>query len=311
VHTLIRAIRGDYKPAHVTIKVPIISPTVLQWTGASRWMDLVQRALIWEARGPDVVVNVFSGLPWSHVPDVGMIFRVLANGDPELAKRIGDDMAHAAGRLRQALLSTATMHLIPDGMALARQAVAAGETAVVLADHSDRSSYATWLLREIIVQDLSSALIVTVADADAIATLTANGAKAGDAFDMTIRGRVDVSAAEPVRITGTIRRVGSGLRPDQTWVSVAFGRDNVVIISPYLAELQDPAWLHLAQGDFKVIAIKSRVHFRRGFHGTGFARMILLVKPTEPFLGTVRPDALAYQNVDLARYYPFGNPSFP
>ena len=26
-------------------KVPIISPTVLQWTGASPWMDLVQRAL--------------------------------------------------------------------------------------------------------------------------------------------------------------------------------------------------------------------------------------------------------------------------
>src|SRR5258708_38295568 len=28
--TLVRAIRGDYKPAHVTAKIPIISPTVLQ-----------------------------------------------------------------------------------------------------------------------------------------------------------------------------------------------------------------------------------------------------------------------------------------
>ena len=32
---LVRAIRGDYKPAHVTVNVPIISPTVQQWTGAS------------------------------------------------------------------------------------------------------------------------------------------------------------------------------------------------------------------------------------------------------------------------------------
>ena len=47
------------------VKVPIISPTVLQWTGASPWMDLVQRALIWEAREPDVYVNVFFGFPWS------------------------------------------------------------------------------------------------------------------------------------------------------------------------------------------------------------------------------------------------------
>jgi len=53
------------------------------------------------------------------------------------------------------------------------------------------------------------------------------------------------------------------------------------------------------------------VHFRRGFHDTGFARTILLVEPTEPFLGTVRLDALPYQNVDLQGYYPYGEPSFP
>ena len=58
-----------YQPAHVTVKVPIISPTVVQWTGASPWMDLVQRALTWEAREPDVYVNVFFGFPWSDVPD--------------------------------------------------------------------------------------------------------------------------------------------------------------------------------------------------------------------------------------------------
>jgi microcystin degradation protein MlrC len=51
---LVRAIRGDYKPAHVTLKIPIISATVVQWTGASPWSDLVQRALVWEAREPDV-----------------------------------------------------------------------------------------------------------------------------------------------------------------------------------------------------------------------------------------------------------------
>ena len=49
-----------------TVKVPIISPTVVQWTGASPWMDLVQRALTWEAREPDVYVNVYFGFPWSE-----------------------------------------------------------------------------------------------------------------------------------------------------------------------------------------------------------------------------------------------------
>ena len=68
---LVRAIWDDYRPEHVTVKVPIISPTVVQWTGASPWMDLVQRALTWEAREPDAYVNVFFGFPWSDVPDVG------------------------------------------------------------------------------------------------------------------------------------------------------------------------------------------------------------------------------------------------
>ena len=74
---LVRAIRGDYAPATVTERVPIISPTVLQWTGASPWMDLVQRALTWEAREPDVYVNFFFGFPFADVPDVGMTFQVM------------------------------------------------------------------------------------------------------------------------------------------------------------------------------------------------------------------------------------------
>jgi microcystin degradation protein MlrC len=117
-------------------------------------------------------------------------------------------MAGMAWRMRDALLTSTEVHLIPAGVAFAKQAVAAGDTPVVLADHSDRSGSATWLLREIIAQDLSDTLIATVADAEAIATLLAQGAKSGAAFDMAIGGRVDVSAGEPVRIRGTIRRVG-------------------------------------------------------------------------------------------------------
>ena len=62
---------------------------------------------------------------------------------------------------------------------------------------------------------------------------------------------------------------------------------------------------------FKVFAIKSRVHFRRGFHDSGFAKTILLVEPEPPFLGTVRLEALPYRNVDISKFYPYGDASFP
>ena len=310
---LVRAIRGNYAPSHVTVKVPIISPTVLQWTGASPWMDLVQRALTWEAREPDTYVNFFFGFPWADVPDVGMTFQVLTNGKPDLARRIADDMAQAAWRQRHALLQTTKIHIIPDGVALAKQAVADGAVPVVLADHSDRSGYATWLLQEIMAQGLAKTLIVTIADRPTIEALTTSGVKPGDAFEMGVGGLADPSAGQPVAIRGTVLGVTAGWSgDDEVWVSIGFGNGNVLVISPYLAQILTPASLAaigIDPADFDVIAIKSRVHFRRGFHDTGFAKTILLVEPAEPFLGTVRLDGLSYENVDLAAYYPYGDPT--
>jgi microcystin degradation protein MlrC len=303
---LVRAIRGTYQPAHATVKVPIISPTVVQWTGASPWMDLVQRALTWEAREPDVYVNVYFGFPWSDVPDAGMTIQAITNGDADLARRIADDMAHFAWRQRDALLHSTKVHTIPEGVALAKQAVAAGEVPVVLADHSDRSGYATWLLREIVAQGLSRTLIATVADARAIDAL--KSVNAGDSFDMAVGGLADESAGDPVRITGTVVHVSE--RYGQRWVSVEFGHGNMLVISPFLVQIMEPSTLVEIGVDlaaFQVIAIKSRVHFRRGFDDSGFARKILLVEPTQPFLGTIHLDALKYENVELANFYPYGD----
>ncbi len=309
--TLVRAIRGDYKPVHVTVRVPIITATVLQWTGASPWMDLVQRALTWEAREPDTYVNIFFGFPFADVPDVGMTVQVLTNGKPELASRVARDLAQAIWRQREALLTKTKVHKIPDGVALVREAVARGATPVVLADHSDRSGYATFLLREIIAQNLANALIATIADAKATAAVKASGAKAGDPFDMAVGGLADESAGEPVRIQGTILTVAEG--HGQFWVVVRFGQNNVLILSTFLVQVIEPFSLKELGLDitkFDVFAIKSRVHFRRGFDDNGFAKTILLVEPTEPFLGTTRLDKLPYENVDIKQFYPYGNPTF-
>jgi microcystin degradation protein MlrC len=309
---LMRAIRGDYRPAYGVRKVPILTATVRMWTGASPWMDLIQRALTWEAREVDVYVNVFFGFPFADVPDVGITVQVLTNGNAKLAGDIADDIANLAWRKREKLLSSTRIHSIADGVALAKAAMAKGETPVVLADHSDRSGSATFLLKEIIAQGLSQVLIATIADAKATAKLQADGARTGDPIDMEIGGLVDDSAGTPVRIQGTILRTGEG--HGQFWVVVRFGRDNVLILSTYLVQMMEPfslGALGLDIHSFKAFAIKSRVHFRKGFDDNGFAKTILLVEPPRPFLGTVHLDALPYENVDLKKFYPYGQPAFP
>lgn len=314
---LVRTIRGSFKPVHRTIDLPILAPTVVMWTGASPWSDLIQRALIWEAREPDVFVNVFFGFPWSDVPDAGMGIQVLTNGDPDLADRVLRDMAEWTWRRREALLNTVKVHPMDEAVTLAKAAVEAGQAPVVLADYSDRSGYATWLLQEIIAQQLERTLVATIASPDVVEALLAAGAKPGDPFDREVGGRHDDSAGEPVRITGTVLHVAEATTPrgqGKSWICVSFGRGNVVVVSPYLAQIVEPAelWdLGLRREDFDVIAIKSRAHFRRGFDDSGFAPTILLVEPPHPFMGTVHLDALRYEHLKLADYYPYGNPSLP
>ncbi len=314
---LVRAVRGDFKPVSATRKVPIVTPTVLQWTGKTPWMDLVQRCLVWEAREPDVYVNFFFGFPWSDVSDLGMCFQVITNGDPELANHIAADMAASAWRLREALVNSTTVHTIADGVGLAKEALATGKHPVVLADHSDRSGAATWLLGQVIEQDLSDTLIITVADRLLIEKLRKDGVKVGDAFDHLVGGRLDESAGDPVRVVGTVNTVTGGMhaqgstssaRSGQLWVSVKFGKNNVLVISPYLVQVTEPepiTSLGINPDDFKVIAIKSRVHFRRGFDDNGYAQSIFIVEPPEAFLGTVKLEGLPYQNFDLSKVYPF------
>ena len=311
---LVRAIRGDYKPATVTQRVPIIPPTVLQWTGASPWMDLVQRALTWEAREPDVYVNFFFGFPFADVPDVGMTFQVMTNGDPGLARRVADDMAAAAWRQREALIGSTKVHTIPDGVALAKQAMASGSTPVVLG-RPQRPLGLGYLDPE----GGHRAGPVGRADCDdrrRQGDRCAQGqGREGGRCVRHGRGRARrrVPLGAPVRVRGTVLVAGEG--KGQLWV--------VVKVRPRQRAGAEP--LPRAGHGARLVGARSASTCRPsrrspssractsacGFDDSGFAKTILLVEPVEPFLGTVRLEGLPYQNVDLKKFYPYGDPKFP
>jgi microcystin degradation protein MlrC len=314
---LIRSIRGDYRPVWACCKVPILAPTVSQWTGASPWSDLVQRALIWEARSPDLYVNVFFGFPWSDVVDVGMTFQAISNGDSDLAQTAVTDLAKFAWRKRRALVSAARPRSIREGVKRAR--TLSRNSVVVIADHSDRSGGATWVLKEVLDQDLSRTLIATVADRTLGQRLDEIGAKPGDYFDMTVGGGLAESDGAPVRVVGTMLRIVRTRSPAEHagiswWAIIDFGRQNTLIVTPYLAQISEPAILTTLLGldlsKFAIIALKSRVHFRRGFTDSGLAQHAIVVQPEQPFLGTTKLEALRYEHLDLTRYYPYGDRAF-
>lgn len=305
-----QVIRGDYVPANATRNPPIITATVLQWTGQSPSMDIMERARRWEAREQDAYVSVFYGFPWSDVPDVGATVHVITNNDQALADRIADDMAGFIWRVREDF-AHGDFPMPEEAVRRTRRAVAAGATPVVLGDYSDRPGDATWILRQLIDQGVSGVLYATLRDERALDSLTARNAGPGDPFDMDVGGFTGPQAGQPVRITGTIRYFGTQWSYERV-AAIEYGDGNMLILTPALTQITSPERLRfgLVEPDaYEVFVVKSRVHFRRGFDETGYAKTILVVDAPGPWVGTTRLKALDYQHAPIDRLYPFGAPT--
>lgn len=303
-----RTMSGTYVPTTATRRPGIITATVLQWTGASPSMDIMEQARRWEARETDAFVSVFYGYPWSDVPDVGATIHVMTNGDQALADEIADDMNDYFWRVREAF-AVGSYPLPEEAARRVRQAVAAGAVPVAVGDHSDRPGDATHILRAFEAAGIERVLYGTITSPATLEALEAAGAVAGDPFDMEIGGFTP-SGGAPFRIQGTLTYFGEGFSYDKVAV-VGFGNGNAVILTPTYEQVTDPGRFQFAPfdlEDFDVFVVKSRVHFRRGFDETGFAKTIIVVEAPGPFVGTTFLDALPYEHADLSVLYPYGTP---
>ena len=302
---IISTARGGYSPTPATRKPGIITPTVVQWTGQSPSMDIMERARRWESREPDVYVSVFSGYPWSDVPDVGATVQVMTNDDQPLADAIADDMNDFMWRMREEF--AAGKYPLPDEAAqIVRDAIQAGEVPVAVGDYSDRPGDATHILKAFEAAGIGRVLHGAISDPSVIEALENVDAEAGAAFDMDVGGFTP-SGGTPARITGTLEYFGAGLGYEGV-AAVSFGDGNLVFISPAYSQVLYPEDFRLGSidpDDYDVFVVKSRVHFRRGFDETGYARTILVVEAPGPFVGTTFLDALPYEHVVLEDLYPY------
>ncbi len=149
----------------------------------------------------------------------------------------------------------------------------------------------------------------TIADGAVLDALSRAGASVGDRFDKEIGGFTP-SGGTPARVQGTLVYFGEGYGYERI-AAVEFGDANLLIITPAYEQVIRPEAFRIGPidpSDYDVFVVKSRVHFRRGFDETGYARKIIVVEAPGPFVGTRFLDELPYQNVDLKMFYPYGTP---
>jgi microcystin degradation protein MlrC len=232
----------------------------------------------------------------------------MTNNDQELADRIADDMNDFFWRVREDF--ALGRYPLPDEAArIVRQAVADQATPVAVGDHSDRPGDATHILRAFEKAGIGRVLYGTITDPAVLKALAEEGAQPGDPFDMEVGGFTP-SGGSPARIQGTLRYFAPAFSYDKVAV-VEFGDGNAVILTPTYEQVTEPErfdFLPMSLTEFDVIVVKSRVHFRRGFDETGFAKTIVVVEAPGPFVGTTFLDALPYEHADLSVLYPYGVP---
>lgn len=302
--------RGEYVPTTASRKPPVITATVLQWTGQSPSIDIMERARRWEARVDDAYVSVLYGYPWSDVPDVGATVHVMTDNDQAMADSIADDMADFIWRVRKEF-AHGGFPMPNEAVRRAKKAVAGGATPVVLGDYSDRPGDATWILDQLIKQRVNGVLYACLRDEHALQALADRNAKPGDPFDMAVGGFTGPQAGKPVQISGTVRFFGPAWSYEQV-AAIEYGDGNMLILTPayeQITTLQPLRFGPVNPDDYAVFVVKSRVHFRRGFDETGYAKTILVVDAPEPWFGTTRLDALDYQFAPIDKLYPFGAPA--
>ena len=303
---LYRSMKGLYQSTTATRKPPIITATVLQWTGQSPSMMIMERARRWEAREKDAFVSVFYGFPWSDVPDVGTTVHVMTNNDPELAEAIADDMADFIWRVREDFAG-GTYPMPDEAVTQTVSAIDKGAVPVVLGDYSDRPGDATWILKELIAKDVGKVIYAALRDERALAALKAVDAKPGDDFDMEVGGFTGDQAGTPVRISGKVKYFGESWGYDEIAI-IEYGNSNLLYIVPTYVQIRTLDPLDIAgidPDDYDVFVVKSRVHFRRGFDETGYARTIIVVDAPGAWFGTTRLNALEYEHAPIDRLYPF------
>jgi len=305
--------RGSYQPTVAVRRPPILTATVLQWTGQSPLMDVMERARRWENQVPGAQVNVFLGFPWADVPTLGTSVHVITNNDQAQAELIADDMSEFIWRVRE-LWASGTLPGTLEAVSSAREAIAAGETPVVLADYWDRPGDATWTLQTLLDQDVDGVLYASLTDAPTLDRIWAQDLQPGDTFAGAVGGYTGAQAGEPVYIEGTLRWRGARWGYEQVAV-IEYGdtgRPSMLILVPAYQQNITPGDLRfgpIEPDDFDVFVLKTRVHFRRGFDETGYAAHSILVDAPGDWFGTLRLEALDYEHSSVRDFYPFGDPT--
>ncbi|MEA2723360.1 MAG: hypothetical protein QOH59_1131, partial [Gemmatimonadales bacterium] len=171
-----RVLAGEARPISALRRLPMLLPAENGRTTDGPYAEVMDQALML-AQQPGVLdISIFSVQPWLDLHEVGCSVLVVTDGNPTLADRLADELAHSFWQRRRAF----AVSLVPAAEAI-RAALASDRRPFVLADSADAPSSgapgdSTALLEQLLAASPQQPCYLNIVDAAAVDQLVSAGA---------------------------------------------------------------------------------------------------------------------------------------
>jgi microcystin degradation protein MlrC len=203
-----RILRGECRPVQALEKPPMAVNILAQRTSAGPMQPVYARleALLVE---PGIIsASIATGFPYADVEEMGPSFLVVADGNPELARRAARELARHAWEAVHGWRSVAVP--IEDAVAIASEAI---ETPITMLDIGDNVGGGSpgdgTLLFDALNSGGVTGVLVVLHDPGAVAACVRAGV--GSTVVLEVGGHSDRRHGAPVRIQGRVRMLHDGI----------------------------------------------------------------------------------------------------
>lgn len=279
---LLRALRGEVRPVTAWARAPMLPHVMAQGTHAFPNRELQAMCRGWEESGRALTASLYVGFPHADIEGAGLSAVVTTDGDKADAEAMVKELLDFAWQARQdfVFVPEPLADSVAKSKALAAQG---GDLPVVMLDHYDNCASGgtmdtTEVLAEILRQGLTDVAFFGICDPEAVAACIRAGV--GAELTLDIGGKLPMPAlpetSKPLTVTGTVKTISSGTFVTRSGLSPGLkvfmgptvvldtGAVEIVLVTRQIEPVSPDMFriLGIEPRDKKVLAIKSRVHWR-------------------------------------------------
>ncbi|MBT4013663.1 MAG: M81 family metallopeptidase [Planctomycetaceae bacterium] len=268
-----RIVDGEVQPQQAFVQLPMLTVPPMQCTLREPMANIIEQLNALEQRPGILTATIAMGFPFADIACMGVSVLVTSDGDMGVAEAAADEIAGWLWDARTALQPD----LVTVEKAMEMAAVVNG--LVILADGSDNPGGGapcdgTVALQALIDADFQGGIVGLIVDPETVEQAVAAGV--GGAIDVCLGAKTDTLHGESVLATAEVLALSDGEYvyggPMAQGISDTLGPTTLlkiggvqVIVSSLRRQLIDrnmAATVGVDFADFKLLVLKSAVHFR-------------------------------------------------